>query len=253
MNNNNNNNIKIELVSPVIKYTNSEELKSQVLKDNKGKSGIYRWVNNLNGNTYVGSAVNLEIRLRSYYNIKELKRNSRPIKDALLKYGHSNFTLEILEYCPIISLTEREQFYMDLLIPEYNILKNAYSLLGFKHSQETILKLKEKVISPEHKKILSSIHIGKVVNEDTRNKLAAATANYRKRNPLSEEALENLRVKTTLREGVAVTVLNTETNEIKSFTNQTEAGVFLGISRQAVYNAIKRGSIVNGVYIINKV
>jgi hypothetical protein len=48
---------------------------------------------------------------------------------------------------------------MDLLIPEYNILKNAYSLLGFKHSQETILKLKEKVISPEHKKILSSIHL----------------------------------------------------------------------------------------------
>ena len=110
-------------------------------------------VNNLNGNTYVGSAVNLEIRLRSYYNIKELKRNSRPIKDALLKYGHSSLREEILVYCPIISLTEREQFYMDLLIPEYNILKNAYSLLGFKHSQETMLKLKEKVISPEHKKI----------------------------------------------------------------------------------------------------
>lgn len=253
MNNNNNNNIKIELVSPVIKYTNSDQLKSQVLKDNKDKSGIYRWVNNLNGNTYVGSAVNLEIRLRSYYNIKELKRNSRPIKDALLKYGHSNFTLEILESCPIISLTEREQFYMDLLIPEYNILKNAYSLLGYKHSQETILKLKEKIISPEHKRIISSIHTGKVVNEDTRKKLADATANYRKKNPLSEQALENLRVKTTIREGVAVSVLNIETNEINFFTSQTEAGVFLGISRQAVYNAIKRGSTVNGAYIVKKV
>lgn len=253
MNNKNNNNIKIELVSPVSRYTNSEKLKAQVLKDNKNKSGIYRWINNLNGNTYVGSAVNLEIRLRSYFNSKELKRNSRPIKDALLKYGHSNFTLEILEYCPKISLTEREQFYMDLLLPEYNILKNAYSLLGYKHSQETILKLKEKIISPEHKRILSSIHTGKVVDEDTRKKLADATANYRKRNPLSEEALENLRIKTTLREGVAVSILNTETNEIKSFTNQTEAGLFLGISRQAVYNAIKRGSTVNGVYVIKKV
>jgi group I intron endonuclease len=129
-------------------------------------------VNNLNGNTYVGSAVNLEIRLRSYYNIKELKRNSRPIKDALLKNGHSNFTLEILEYCPIISLTERELFYMDLLIPEYNVLKNAYSLLGYKHSQETILKLKKKIISPEHKIIISSIHTGKVVHEYTRKKIS---------------------------------------------------------------------------------
>jgi len=227
-------------------------MKLEILKNNNGKSGIYRWVNHLNGNSYVGSAINLAIRLRSYYNIKEVKRNSRPIKDALLKYGHGNFTLEILEYCPIKSNMEREQFYIDLLIPEYNILRNAYSVLGYKHTQETIDKLKEKIISPEHKKIISSIHTGKVVNEDTRKKLAAATAEYRKRNPLSEEALANLRVKTILREGVVVSVLNIETNEIKSFTNQTEAGAFLGISRQAVYNAVKRGSTVNGVYIIKK-
>lgn len=253
MNNNNNNNIKIELVSPVIKYTNSDQLKSQVLKDNKGKSGIYRWVNNLNGNTYVGSAVDLAKRLGSYYNNKELTRNSRPIKDALLKYGHMNFTLEILEYCPKVTLIEREQFYMDLLIPEYNILKYAYSVLGYKHTQETLEKLKEKRISPEHKKILSSIHKNKLVSEDTKKKLASATAKYRKTNPLSTEALANLRDKSILREGVAVSVLNTETNVTKEFTNQTEAGVFLGISRQAVYNAIKRGSTVNGVYIIKKV
>ena len=242
-----------ELVTPVKSYKNSEEMKLEILNNNRGKSGIYRWLNNLNGNSYVGSAVNLAIRLRSYYNIKELKRNPRPIKDALLKYGHGNFTLEILEYCPIKSNMEREQFYIDLLIPEYNILRNAYSVLGYKHTQETINKLKEKIISPEHKIILSSIHTGKVVNEDTRKKLADATAEYRKRNPLSEEALANLKVKTILREGVAVSVLNIETNEIKSFTNQTEAGAFLGISRQAVYNAIKRGSTVNGVYIIKKV
>ena len=207
----------------------------------------------MNGNSYVGSAVNLAIIIQSYYNIKELKRNPRPIKDALLKYGHCNFTLEILEDCPVTSLTEREPLYIDLLIPEYNILKNAYSVLGYKHTQETIRKLKEKIISPEHKKILSSIHMGKVVHEDSRKKLAAATAEYRKRHPLSEEALANLRVKTILREGVAVSVLNIETNEIKSCTNQNEAGAFLGISRQAVYNAIKRGSTVNGVYIIKKV
>lgn len=251
MSNNNNNNNKI-IVVPVFNYKNSQVLKPQILKDNDNKSGIYRWVNNLNGNSYVGSAKNLAIRLRSYYNSKELERNSRPIKNALLKYGHSNFSLEILEHCPVVSLIEREQFYIDLLIPEYNILKKAYSVLGYKHTQETIKKLKEKIISPEHKKILSAIHMGKVVNEDTRRKLAAATADYRKRNPLSEKALANLRIKTTLREGVSVSVLNIQTDEIKFFTNQTEAGVFLGISRQAVYNAIKRGSTVNGVYIIKK-
>jgi len=81
-------------------YGNAELLKETILKDNYDKSGIYRWVNNLNKKTYVGSGVNLAKRLGSYYNESELKRNSRPIKDALIKYGHKNFTLEILEYCP---------------------------------------------------------------------------------------------------------------------------------------------------------
>jgi group I intron endonuclease len=134
------------------------------------------------------------------------------------------------------------------LIPDYNILKYAYSLFGFKHSQESINKLKAKIISPEHREILSSVHKGKLVNEETRNKLAALTASYRKNNPLTPEALTNIKAKTLAREGV----LNTQTNEVKEFTNQTEAGEFLGVTRQAIYNAIKRGSLINGVYLITK-
>jgi group I intron endonuclease len=245
--------IDVKLVSSVKSYRDAEASKNEVLKDNRGQSGIYRWINNLNGKTYVGSGVNLAKRLGNYYNIKELSRNPRPIQDALLKYGHSNFTLEILEYSPKTKLIEREQFYLDLLVPEYNILKHAYSLLGFKHSQESIEKFKAKLISPEHREILSSIHTGKLVSEETRNKLAAATASYRKNNPLTPEALANIKAKTLAREGVSVSVLNTQTNEVKEFTNQTEAGEFLGVTRQAIYNAIKRDSPINGVYQITKI
>ncbi len=86
------------MVSPVKTYKNSEVLvlKSQVLNDNKNKSGIYCWTNNLNGKTYVGSGINLAKRLRSYYNRNELNRNPRPITESLLKYGYHNFTLDIL-------------------------------------------------------------------------------------------------------------------------------------------------------------
>lgn len=247
MNNNNN------LILPVKSYENAKLLKDMVLKDNSGQSGIYRWVNNLNKKTYVGSGLNLAKRLGSYYNENELKRNSRPIKDALIKYGHENFTLEILEYCPDTKLLEREQFYLDLLLPEYNVLKRAYSLLGYKHSPENIEKFKSKIISPEHKKLLSSIHKDKVVSSETRDKLAIATANYKKNNPLTPEALANIRAKTLAREGVSVSVLNTETNEVKEFTNQTEAGEFLGVTRQAIYNAIKRGKPIQGIYLISKI
>lgn len=231
---------------------NAELLKDEILKDNRDRSGVYRWVNNLNGKTYVGSGVNLAKRLGSYYNKNVLNRNPRPIQNALLKYGHINFTLEILEYCPKTKLLEREQFYLDLLVPDYNILKYAYSLLGFKHSEESLEKLKGRIISPEHKEILSSIHKGKLVSEETKKKLAAATASYKNNNPLTPEALANIKVKTIAREGVSISVLNIQTNEVKEFTNQTEAGELLGVTRQAIYNAIKRGSLINGIYKITK-
>jgi len=131
-------------------------------------------------------------------------------------------------------------------------LKHAYSLLGYKHSEENIAKFKLKKISKEHKELLSSIHTGKDVSQETRDKLSLATANYKNNNPLTAEALANIRAKTIEREGVAVTVLNTQTREVKNFTNQTEAGLFLGVSRQAVYNAIRRGKPVKGIYLISK-
>lgn len=54
---------------------------------------------------------------------------------ALLLYGYSNFSLEILEYCEPSDVISREQYYMDLLKPEYNTLKTAGSSIGFKYSE----------------------------------------------------------------------------------------------------------------------
>lgn len=242
----------INNISPIKKYDNAEASRTIIFAENRNKSGVYRWINNLNVNTYVGSGADLAKRIGDYYNQSELVRNPRPIHLALLKYGHTNFTLEILEYCSKDILIEREQYYLDLLNPEYNILKHAYSLLGYKHSEENIAKFKLKKISEEHKELLSSIHTGKNVNQETRDKLSLATTNYKKNNPLTIEALANIRAKTIEREGVSVTVLNTETKELKVFSNQTEAGAFLGVSRQAVYNAVKRGKPIKGIYLISK-
>lgn len=61
---------------------------------------------------------------------------------SLLKHGYSYFKLEILEYCPAEGIRAREQYYLDLLKPEYNILKTAGSSLGFKHSEESLAKLR---------------------------------------------------------------------------------------------------------------
>lgn len=85
------------------------------------------------------------------------------------------------------------------------------------------------------------------------NKLEINWRQLLKNNPLTPEALAKIKAKTIEREGIAVSVLNTETNEVKEFTNQTEAGQYLGITRQAVYNAIKIGSTIKGIYFISKI
>jgi hypothetical protein len=65
------------------------------------------------------------------------------INKALLKYEYSKFKLEILEYCDSKEVSKREQFYINNLNPSYNILKIAYSSLGYKHTKEVLVKIKK--------------------------------------------------------------------------------------------------------------
>ena len=104
---------------------------------------------------------------------------------ALLKYGYSNFRLEILEYCDSDKCLEREQYYLDSINPEYNILKKAGSSLGYKHTEETILKMGlalkgekhpmfGKLHSEESIAQMSRVKLGKNLSEETRIKLSEA-------------------------------------------------------------------------------
>jgi group I intron endonuclease len=131
---NNNNNRKS--IVPVISYFNLDTNKSIIYKENRGKSGIYHIYNIITGKSYIGSATDLSRRFSNNYSIKYLKyrSNNSRINRALLKYGYENFNLEILEYCNKENVISREQYYLDLLKPEYNILQIAGSSLGFKHS-----------------------------------------------------------------------------------------------------------------------
>lgn len=123
INNNNCSNIKI---IPIITYTNVDRNKFIIYEENVNKSGVYRWINKINGKSYVGSSVSLGNRFNDYYSLSSLTRKVKGsiiIYRALLKYGYKNFNLDILEYCKISVLIEREQYYLDHLKPEYNILK----------------------------------------------------------------------------------------------------------------------------------
>lgn len=162
---------------PVVFYTNPERQKDSIIKENKGRAGIYRWTNKLNGKSYIGSSVNLSNRLKQYYGKRLLKcKHISLIYQALIKYGHSNFTLVILEYCKSTEdVISREQYYIDFFNPQYNILQTAGSPLGRVHSEEARQKIAASKLGNKHseetKAKMAKAAVGRVFSDVTRGKL----------------------------------------------------------------------------------
>lgn len=142
-------------LAPAKLYSNADIYKELAIKENRGKPGVYRWTNIINGKSYIGSTTDLNRRFREYYNFNYLnlpKYKGMLIIKALLKYGYSNFSLEILEYCDKEKIREREQYYLDLIKPKYNVLTTAGASDGYKHSEEALLKIRNHLSKLNSKK-----------------------------------------------------------------------------------------------------
>jgi len=109
------------------RYTNIYNDRKELYKENKNKPGVYYFRNIHNNKFYIGSSINLTHRLYTYlshsYLKKELLKSNSLIYKAILKYGFDNFEFGILIYCNRNELLKQEQYFIDLLKPEYNILK----------------------------------------------------------------------------------------------------------------------------------
>lgn len=211
--------LKINKIIPVKTYFNLEITKLNIYKDNRGKSGVYRWTNLINGKSYVGSTVNLTKRLQAYYSpkqlIHQLNKGKSAISSAILKNGLLNFKLEILEYCETSLLIKKEQMYLDLLNPEYNILKIAGSRLGHKTSEET-------------KEIISLALRGR--------KFKLKSNNIKNKTPTIETKLKlSLRCK-----GVIVRVFDFSNNLINEFSTITATANYFGVSEKFINKELNR-------------
>jgi len=146
------------------KYNSLKKDRIKILKEQKDLSGVYCLINNINGHTYIGSSINLASRMRNYLNntfLKSKQNVNMPIVKALLKYDRSNFTLLILEYVKPEYLTIKETFYIMYVMPYYNVLKQGYSSLGYKHTEET-------------KNLLSELAKNRIHSEETKGLITRA-------------------------------------------------------------------------------
>jgi group I intron endonuclease len=98
---------------------------------------------------------------------------SKVLKNAVKKYKISEFAFLVLELFPEIvnqennkKLLNLEDFYLKSLLPNYNILTEAGSSFGYKHSELTRIKMKTNYSEERREKI---------GNLNKNKKLSAAT------------------------------------------------------------------------------
>lgn len=113
--------------------------------NNKAAIYIYQHINN-KSNIYVGSTCNLAQRIKQHrYSVNSGRKSCPKFYNFIIKHGWDNFRLGILEYINIFGfnvdnkhdirkiIENREQYYFDMLKPNFNINRTAGSTLGYKH------------------------------------------------------------------------------------------------------------------------
>ena len=88
-------------------------------------SYIYKITNNINGKIYIGKTMrSIKQRWKEHLaNIKKEECKNRPLYRAINKYGVENFSIEEIEECSDIILSDREKYWIEY----YNSFKNGYN------------------------------------------------------------------------------------------------------------------------------
>ena len=127
---------------------NEFEVKMEIQSELKGKAGIYIIINKITRNCYVGSAITNKLWTRFSNHLLNY-HGSKLVKKSVTKYGLNNFMYGILEYTDSATtrlnneeLLTLETSYIGLILPKYNIVQEAGNTLGYKHTEETKIRLK---------------------------------------------------------------------------------------------------------------
>jgi len=253
-----------ESITPVIIYNNAEIDKSQILLDNRKKAGIYMWTHKESGKLYIGSAFNLSLRISQYFSTPNLKKVDNYICRALLNHSHSAFSLTILEYIDVSNLSKEEarklilsceQYYLDLIFLEddpntYNILKEAGSSLGYKHTEEAISYFFNRKHSAETKALLSEIAKGRIISETTKAKMSEA--NKGEKNPMfgKTHTAETI-AKMSKDKGITIYVYDNQGSLIYTFSSARKAAKFFNSYSTTILKFARNGGLFLDLWILS--
>lgn len=88
--------------------------------------GIYKIVNRVNGHCYVGQSVDLFKRRTAHFgNLRAGTHQNKYLQHAFNHYGEASFRFEIIEFIENdFDLNDREQYWIDHLKSEYNLVRD---------------------------------------------------------------------------------------------------------------------------------
>jgi group I intron endonuclease len=210
-------------------YLHLAEIQDIVRKELRFKSGIYGFICKTNNKLYIGSSIDLSSRFNNH--IKGLQSNIL-LQRAINKYELQDFIFIVFEYCEPEELLSREQFYLDELRPDFNILKVAGSSLGFTLTLEAKAKLRDANLgeknpnygktgytpSAETRAKMRQANLGKILSAETRAKISAA-------------------------QGTAILVYSKEYIIVNTFSSTREAAKYFNCSHPTITNYITTGKL----------
>lgn len=136
-------------LNPVLSYEDLQldEVKKKISFETRNLSGVYMVLNKVTLDYYIGSASTGKINSRFYRHLISFN-GSKIVKFAVKKYKLTSFAFLILELFPEIVTKENnnklialEDFYLKTMLPNYNILTEAGSSFGYKHTEITRLNM----------------------------------------------------------------------------------------------------------------
>jgi len=210
-------------------------------------NGIYLIKNKVNNKFYVGSA-SKSFKYRWNEHKRKLNNDrhyNRYLQSSWNKYTKDNFEFIILEIVEKIEdIIKREQYYIDTLIPEYNLSPTANSVRGFKHSDEAKLKMSKAKLgkvtwntgrkwSEESKLRISKQRTGKKLSESHKNNIKEA---------MKFANLEKTIIATKKRQNKKIYCVEID----MLFESQLQAASFLQLSYGHMSFCINKGKKVKG-------
>lgn len=234
-------------------YKNLHLLDVQLLikSENKHKCCIYMIYNNINNKFYIGSAITNRINMR-FRNHCIHGTGSKVINNSIKKYGLQNFFFIILEYFPgfvkkenldknHIKLLERETYYIEKYNPEYNILKLAHSSLGYKHTEDTKIKMRLNY-SLERKEHCKNLNYNKKWTEE-RKLLFSKMAILRNKNNELRERLSKLL-------GNSIILYNKDNTINSEYNSIRQMSLAFKCCRKTINKAIKNKTVFKDIGVI---